>query len=124
MIFLKRDEGFTLVEVLVAAALLLLVVLVVSAFLLQGYRFTSSAGKRSETAHLAQEDMEKSIENAITGGDLEFAGEDLEIDSEVQTIIVFGEPVHGKLITVTRSCAGDMGGEVVYQYFVVDGVGN
>lgn len=88
MVFLKRDDGFTLVEVLVAAALLLLVVLVVSAFLLQGFRFTSSAGKRSETAHRAQEDMEKSIENAITGGDPEFAGEDVDINSEEQTIIV------------------------------------
>ncbi len=124
MVFLKRDDGFTLVEVLVAAALLLLVVLVVSAFLLQGFRFTSSAGKRSETAHLAQEDMEKSIENAITGADLEFEGEDVDINSEEETIIVFGEAVHGKLITVRRSYAGEMSGEVIYQYFVVDGAGN
>lgn len=117
MRFLKSRDGFTLVEVLVAAAVLLIVVLGISTLLMQGYRAMGSAGKKSENLHRAQEEMETAITDPGFGADYE----DAEIDRKSHEIEVFGQTVQGTLVTVKRTYAGKPGGEVTYTYFDVDG---
>lgn len=121
MRFLKNRDGFTLVEALVAAAVLLIVVLAISMLMMQGYRSMSAAGKRSESLHGAQEELE----SAIADPDYDPAEEDseeTEISREPHDLLVFGQTVHGTLVTVKRAYPGQPGGAVTYTYFLVDGV--
>ncbi len=118
--YLRNRKGFTLVEVLVAAAILVIVVAALSGLLLQGYRAMGKAGKKSENLHLAQEDMEAAISDPDydPGKD---GCEDTEVSRVPHSLEIFGEIVEGTLITVKRSYPGGGGGEVTYTYFVVDG---
>lgn len=116
MRFLKQQEGSTLIEILIASVILLIVVLAVSGMLLQGYRVMIASGKKSETLHQAQEEME----SAIFDPDFDPGGEgyeDVEVAWDDHTIIIFGEPVKGRLITVKRTYGGPMGSVVTYTYF-------
>ncbi len=116
---LKREEGSTLIEVLIASVILLIVVLAVSGMLLQGYRVMIASGKKSETLHQAQEEME----SAIFDPDFDPHGdgyEDVEVTRNEHTIVIFGEPVSGFLVTVKRTYGGPMGSVVTYTYFEPD----
>ncbi len=111
---LKSNQGHTFAEMLVASTILLLSVLAVSGLLLQGYRIMNAAGKRTLTLHLAQEEMEGAITNPGAGPD----SEDVVIQRVPHNMSLFGESVGGTLVTVRRSYAGEMNGEVNYTYFV------
>ena len=118
--YLRNRGGFTLVEVLVAAAILVIVVVALSGLLLQGYRAMGKAGKKSENLHLAQEEMEAAIADPdYDPGEEGF--EDVEVSREPHALEIFGEMVSGTLVTVKRVYPGEGGGEVSYTYFVVDG---
>lgn len=115
MSVLKGEKGFTLVEVLVASAILVITVLTLSVLLMQGYRIMNSAGKRSANIHLTQEEMEAAIKDPDFSSDRD----DLEITRVPHDLEVFDETVHGTLVTVKRIDSGSGGGEVVYTYFEV-----
>lgn len=119
MNFLKCRYGYTLIEVVVATAIFLIAVLAVSGILMQGYRAMGSAGRRSVTLHLTQEEMEAAIANSGFNPE----DEDVEISRSPHQILVFGQSVSGTLVTVTRSYSGQSSGEVVYTYFIPDGSG-
>lgn len=118
---LKKQDGFTFIEVIIAVTILFLAVMTVSLLLLQGYQIMASAGKRSESLHLTQEEMEAAI------ADADYAGsdyEEVEIDRAMgQEVWVFGEKVTGTLVTVKRIYSGPQGGEITYTYFVPDSGG-
>jgi len=117
MHFLKRQEGYSLIEVLVATTIFLIAVLAISAILMQGYRAMGSAGRRSVNLHLTQEDMEA----AIADPTFDSTDEDVEITRVPHQIEVFGGTVSGTLVTVKRTYSGQTDGEVTYSYFVPEG---
>lgn len=108
----KRQDGYSLTEVLVAVAIFSLAVLALTSVLTQGYRAMGSAGRRSINLHQAQEDMDA----AIDGDQIAF-DDGVEVTEQPATIQVFGQPVQGTFITVRRVYSGQASGEVVYSYF-------
>ncbi|HOA35884.1 MAG: hypothetical protein WAQ10_00240 [Dethiobacteria bacterium] len=117
---LKQENGYILVEVLVAAVILLMAVLAISGLLLQSYRIMDDAEKRSVSLHLAQEEMEAAIMNPSYYSN----HEESEISRVPHQIEVFGQMVSGTLVTVKRTYPGQPGGELVYTYFVPGEVAN
>lgn len=118
--YLRNRGGFTLVEVLVAAAILVIVVTALSGLLLQGYRSMNRAGKKSENLHHAQEEMEAAIADPDYDPEEE-GSEEVELSRAPHDLEVFGQTVSGTLVTVKRVYPGEGGGEVTYTYFIVDG---
>jgi len=110
----RRNDGFTLIEVIAATAVFLIAILAVSALLMQGYRTLGSAGSRSISVHSAQEEIENAIQDP-TGEITE------EISREEYTIEVFGQEIEGTLITIKKSFPGTPGGEITYTTFVPHG---
>lgn len=116
MDILRRQKGYTLIEVLVATAVFLIAILVISGFMMQGYRAMGKAGKRTTNLHLTQADVEAAV--ADPDGDSE--GEDVVVTREDYVLEVFGRTVGGTLITVKKAYEGQFAGEVTYYYFVPD----
>jgi prepilin-type N-terminal cleavage/methylation domain-containing protein len=86
MKFIKNNTGFTLVEVMVAFAILAIMIFAIINIFNLSYSGIFRAGRKSEALFYAQENMD----NSIAGG--------IESGSELTThVIVFG----GESITVT-----------------------
>ena len=113
MSFLRRKQGFSLVEVVAATAILLLAVLAISGIMMTSLRATSSAGEKSVTTYSLQEEMEKAI------SDPDYEGpEGVTITREPNYVVkVFGASITGTLITIEQEGSN---GRETYVTFVAD----
>lgn len=86
MTFIKNENGFSLVELLVAMAILMIVVMSFTLLYTTSFTGIFGAGRKSEAIFGAQED----IDNFIAGGTAE-EGDNLTIVFDNKTIIVEGK---------------------------------
>lgn len=110
---LRQKSGFTLIEVVVATAILLIGILAVTSLLMRGFKAMHTAENRSDVLHATQKDMEAVIQN-------EDADEEAIVVREPYTLRLdhFGIEVEGTLVTVTKIAAGLPEGEIVYVTFI------
>lgn len=113
MKYLKQKSGYTLVEVIIATAILLIGILAVSSLLMRGFKAMHTAENRSDVLHATQKDMEAVIQN-------EEADEEAIVVREPYTLRFenLGIEVEGTLVTVTKIAAGLPEGEIVYVTFI------
>lgn len=110
----KREDGFTLVEVLVAMAVFLIVVIAMSTFFLHSYKNVILAGKKSVTVYEAQQELEEVIADPDSSHD-----ED-EISEEPYQITIFGKTITGTKITVEKEYDQEHNRKLSYIVFVPD----
>ncbi len=115
MKYLRQKSGYTLIEVVVATAILLIGVLAVTSLLARGFKAMHTAENRSDVLHTTQKDMEAVIQN-------EEADEEAIVTREPYTMRFehLGIEVQGTLVTVTRIAAGLPEGEIIYVTFIPD----
>ena len=108
--FLRQRDGHTLMEVIAATVVFLIGAMALSALLMQGYRAMGSAGSRSITVHSAEKHIEEAIKDPT--------GSSGEVTRVPHAIEVFGQEIHGTLITVTKTLPGEPNKIVTYTTFV------
>ncbi len=114
MLAMKGEDGFTLIEVLVALVILVIIVLGMTTFFLNSYRNVILAGKKAVTVYEAQQELEKAIDDPDRSeeGRIErVPGYELEI---------FGKIISGTKITVEEAYDEKHGREVTYVTFIPD----
>lgn len=113
MKYLRKKSGFSLVEVIVATAILLIGILAVSSLLLRGLKGMHTAENRSDVLHDTQKDIEAVIQN-------EEADDETIVVREPYTLRFenLGIEVEGTLVTVKKIAAGLPEGEIVYVTFI------
>jgi len=107
--YLKKEEGFTLVEIIIALTILFIVIISFTILFTTGFSGIFGAGRKSEALYKAQEEMD----NTIIRGAENLASEPLNIKFDNINIDVSGEEIE-----VYYEYEGRTG---VLHYFVPEG---
>lgn len=83
----KQQEGFTLVEILVAIAIMMIVVFSFTLLFTSSFTWIFDAGDKSEALFKAQEKMD----NKIAGGIITTDGEPMVVEFLYESVTVHGE---------------------------------
>lgn len=111
---LRREEGFTLVEVLVAMIIFLIIVLAMTSFLGGSYLSLTRAGNKAATVFEAQSELEKALDDP----DYNEAEEIERVPGyEVE---IFNRRISGTKITVKEIYDEEQNREVNYVAFKPD----
>lgn len=116
MKYLRRQSGYSLLEVMAATTILLVGVLAVSGILMRGYKAMNTAESRSAGLHSTQKEIEAAIQNEETDDEVLVE----KIYPYYMRFEAFDIEVKGTLITVKRITPGLPEGEVTYVTFVPD----
>lgn len=108
---LQREEGYTLVEVLVAMTIFLIMVIAITTFYLNSYADILTAGKRTAAFHEAQQQMEKAIEDPT------YEEEGIERLFEYE-LDIFGRKMSGTKIIVEKTYSAEHGRKLTLVTFV------
>lgn len=117
MKYLRRQSGYTLIEVMAATTILLIGILAVSGIMMRGYKAMNTAAGRSDAVHVTQKEIEAVIQN-------EEPDEEVTVNKEYPYYMRFdnfGIEVKGTLITVIKVAPGLPEGQVTYITFIPDG---
>jgi len=113
---LRKQSGYTLIELMAASLILVVGILAVSGILMRGYKAMTTAETRSDALHSTQKDIEAVIQR-------EDPDAEVIVDEQYPYYLQFdnfGIQVRGRLITVKKIAPGLPEGQVIYQTFVPD----
>ena len=112
---LRKQSGYTLIELMAASLILVVGILAVSGILMRGYKAMTTAETRSDALHSTQKDIEAVIQR-------EDPDAEVIVDEQYPYYLQFdnfgiqvGQAHHRE-----EDCAGCLEGQVIYQTFVPD----